>query len=298
MNLVYINGNFVKKEETSVSLFDRGFLYGDGIFEGIRIYNGNIFKCKEHTDRLFKSAKALNINIDFTRQEMMSILVECVQKNQMKDGYIRLVVSRGNGDLSLDPRNVHTKPNIFIVVQELDMFSEERYESGIHAVTVPTKRNIPDALNPKVKSLNYLNNILAKMDSNLAGADDAIMVNAEGYVTEGSVNNIFIVRDKTLITPPAYIGALEGITRQTIIDIAKKTGYNVKEEVFTRYDVQVADEVFLTGTAVEMITVTRVDGRQIGNGVPGPVFKHLASEFKKVVELDGIKVFNDSTLSN
>lgn len=290
-NMIYINGNFEKREEAKVSLFDKGFLYGDGVFEGIRIYNGNIFKCKEHIDRLYNSAKALNINIGMSKQQMTDALVESVRKNNMKNGYIRLIVTRGDGDVGIDPNNVHSRPNVMIIVQNLIMFPPEHYETGINTITVATKRNIPDSLDPKIKSLNYLTNILAKMGSNVGEAHEALMLNSQGYVTEGTTDNIFIVKDEVIYTPPTYIGALEGITRQTIIDIAGKLNYTLKEEPFTSYDIYVADEVFLTGTAVEVIPVILVDGRQIGNGVPGEVYYHLTSEFRNLVDVEGVQVF-------
>lgn len=286
---IYLNGDFVTKENAKVSVYDHGFLYGDGIFEGIRIYNGNIFKCREHLDRLYDSAKSIDLKIPMRKEEMEKALVETVRKNELNNGYIRLVVSRGMGDLGLDPRRCPV-PNIIIIVEQLAIYSEEDYANGVKIVSVSTRRNIPDALNPKIKSLNYLNNILVKIQANLAGVGEALMLNAEGFVAEGSGDNIFIVKNGQITTPPSYIGALEGITRATIIDICRQVGYPLKEEPFTLHDVYVADEVFLTGTAAEVIAAREVDGRTIGEGKAGPITTHLLKEFRAIVEVDGVKI--------
>lgn len=287
---IYLNGQFVTKEEATVSVYDHGFLYGDGIFEGIRIYNGNIFKCKEHLDRLYDSAKSIMLEIPLSYEEMEAALVETIRKNDMRDGYIRLVVSRGAGNLGLDPRRC-PKATVLIIVEQLAIYSEEAYKNGLRTVSVSQRRNIPDALNPKIKSLNYLNNILVKIQANLADVGEAIMLNAQGYVAEGSSDNIFIVKKGVVYTPPCYIGALEGITRLAIMELCAKLGYTLKEEPFTLHDVYVADEVFFTGTAAEVIAVREVDGRIIGQGQAGPVTLHLLEEFRKIVDQDGVKVF-------
>ncbi len=287
---IYLAGEFVTKENAKVSVYDHGFLYGDGIFEGIRIYNGNIFKCKEHLDRLYDSAKSIDLTIPLSYEEMEQALIETIRKNELRDGYIRLVVSRGFGDLGLDPRRCK-RASVIIIVEQLAIYSEEDYRNGLKVVSVSTRRNIPDALNPKIKSLNYLNNILVKIQANLAGVGEAIMLNAQGYVAEGSGDNIFIVKNGSIVTPPTYIGALDGITRRAIIDISKKLGYEVREEPFTLHDVYVADEVFLTGTAAEVIAVREADGRVIGEGKAGPITLHLLEEFRKIVEIDGVKVY-------
>ncbi|GIO39890.1 branched chain amino acid aminotransferase [Paenibacillus antibioticophila] len=287
---IYLDGQFVTKENAKVSVFDHGFLYGDGIFEGIRIYNGNIFKCKEHLDRLYDSAKSIMLNIPLTYEEMQDALVETLRRNELRDGYIRLVVSRGAGNLGLDP-NRCPKASVVIIVEQLAIYSEEAYRTGLKTVSVSTRRNIPDALNPKIKSLNYLNNILVKIQSNLAGAGEAIMMNAQGYVTEGSGDNIFIIKNGVITTPPCYLGALDGITRQAIIEICHKQGYTLKEEPFTMHDVYVADEVFLTGTAAEVIAVREVDGRVIGEGHAGPITLKLLEQFRSIVDQDGLKVW-------
>jgi branched-chain amino acid aminotransferase len=286
---IYLNGEFVSKENATISVYDHGFLYGDGIFEGIRIYNGNIFKCREHLDRLYDSAKSIMLDIPLTYEEMELALIESVRKNELRDGYIRLVVSRGAGNLGLDPRRC-PKANVVIIVEQLALYQEEDYLNGLKIVSVSTRRNIPDALNPKIKSLNYLNNIMVKIQANLAGVGEALMLNSQGFVAEGSGDNIFIVKKGVVITPPSYIGALEGITRAAIMDICLKVGYVLKEEPFTLHDVYVADEVFLTGTAAEVIAVREVDARTIGTGKAGPITTHLLQEFRSIVEKDGVKI--------
>ena len=289
---IYLNGEFVSKENAKVSVYDHGFLYGDGIFEGIRIYNGNIFKCKEHLNRLYDSAKSIMLDIPLSYDEMQQALVETIRRNGLRDGYIRLVVSRGPGDLGLDPRR-SPKANVIIIVEKLSIYPEEAYLNGLKTISVSTRRNIPDALNAKIKSLNYLNNVLTKIQANLAGVGEAIMLNPQGYVVEGSSDNIFIVKRGIVYTPPCYLGALEGITRQAIIEICNRVGYPVKEEPFTLHDVYVADEVFFTGTAAEVIAVREVDGRIIGEGKAGPVTTHLLKEFRSIVEKDGVKVYEN-----
>ncbi|UUZ84424.1 branched-chain-amino-acid transaminase [Paenibacillus sp. P26] len=288
--IIYLNGEYVTKENALISVYDHGFLYGDGIFEGIRIYNGNIFKSKEHLDRLYDSAKSIALDIPLTKQEMQEALNETIRRNGLRDGYIRLVVSRGPGDLGLDPRR-SPKANVIIIVEQLSIYPEEAYIHGLKTVSVSTRRNVPDALNPKIKSLNYLNNILVKVQANLAGVGEAIMLNSQGYVAEGSSDNIFIVKRGIVFTPPCYVGALEGITRAAIIELCEKLGYKLKEEPFTLHDVYVADEVFFTGTAAEVIAVREVDSRIIGEGKAGPITTHLLQEFRKLVEIDGVKVY-------
>lgn len=289
---IYLDGQHVTKENAKVSVYDHGFLYGDGIFEGIRIYNGNIFKCKEHLDRLYDSAKSIQLNIPLSPDEMLEAMAETIRLNEMRNGYIRLVVSRGAGNLGLDPLRC-PKASIIIIVEQLAIYPEEAYLTGLKTISVSQRRNIPDALNPKIKSLNYLNNILVKIQSNYAGVGEAIMLNSQGYVTEGSADNIFIVKNGVLYTPPCYLGALEGITRNAIIDLCAELGYALKEQPFTLHDVYVADEVFFTGTAAEVIAAYEVDGRTIGSGVAGPVTLELLTEFRKIVDQDGYKVWQD-----
>ncbi|TKH46575.1 branched-chain-amino-acid transaminase [Paenibacillus terrae] len=289
---IYLDGQHVTKENAKVSVYDHGFLYGDGIFEGIRIYNGNIFKCKEHLDRLYDSAKSIQLKIPLSPDEMLEAMAETIRLNEMRNGYIRLVVSRGAGNLGLDPLRC-PKASVIIIVEQLAIYPEEAYLTGLKTISVSQRRNIPDALNPKIKSLNYLNNILVKIQSNYAGVGEAIMLNSQGYVTEGSADNIFIVKNGVLYTPPCYLGALEGITRNAIIDLCAELGYALKEQPFTLHDVYVADEVFFTGTAAEVIAAYEVDGRTIGSGVAGPVTLELLAEFRKIVDQDGYKVWQD-----
>jgi branched-chain amino acid aminotransferase len=287
---VFLNGEYKRKAEATISVFDHGFLYGDGVFEGIRVYSGNVFRLHEHMVRLYESAKSILLDIPYTLDELEAYVVETVRKNQLLDAYIRLIVSRGDGPLGLDPAECEIA-NVIVIVDKIQIYSQELYDKGLTAVTVPTRRNIPDALNPRVKSLNYLNNILAKAEAKQAGAGEAIILSSDGYVTEGSSDNIFIVKDDVIYTPPCYLGALKGITRQSILDIAGELGLQVKEEPFTRHDIFNADEVFLTGTAAEVISVVQVDGRPIGEGVPGPVSKDLVTQFRKLVTIDGISAF-------
>jgi len=288
--VIYLNGEFVTKEQAKVSVYDHGFLYGDGIFEGIRIYDGNIFRFKEHLDRLYDSAKSIALNIPLTKDEMQVAVIETVRRNGLRDGYIRLVVSRGDGDLGLDPTR-SPKPNVIIIVEKLSIYPEEAYRNGLRTISVSTRRNVPDALNPKIKSLNYLNNVLVKIQSNLAGVGEAIMLNAQGYVAEGSADNIFIVKNGVVYTPPTYVGALEGITRGAVMEICAKLGLPLKEVPFTLHDVYVADEVFFTGTAAEIIAAREVDGRIIGEGKAGPITLKLLEEFRKIVTVDGVRAF-------
>lgn len=292
---IFMNGEYKRKEEAFISVFDHGFLYGDGVFEGIRAYDGKVFKLKEHIDRLYDSAKSILLTIPYSHEEMIRLVCDTVRMNQLRDAYIRLVVSRGVGDLGLDPKKC-SDPSVIIIADQVRLFSKEFYEQGISIITVPTRRNIPDALDPKIKSLNYLNNILVKIEANLAGVSEALMLNSEGYVAEGSGDNIFIVKNDVLYTPPSYIGALEGITRATIMELATQKGYVVKEEPFTRHDVYVADEVFLTGTAAEVIGVVEVDGRTIGEGVPGKITKELKKEFEQYARKEGVPVYEDEKL--
>ncbi|WP_096437876.1 branched-chain-amino-acid transaminase [Alteribacter populi] len=291
---IFLSGQFVKKEEAVVSVYDHGFLYGDGVFEGIRVYNGNIFKLDEHLNRLYDSAQSIMMTVPYTKEEMSAIIVESVQKNRLDSAYIRVVVSRGPGNLGLDP-TFCSEPRVVVIVEELNMFPKELYERGLRVGSVASRRNRPDVLSPQVKSLNYLNNILVKLEANQAGVDEALMLNDQGYVTEGSADNIFIVKNDTIYTPPIYLGALEGITRNAIIDLANQHGYKLKETPFTRHDVYVADEVFLTGTAIEVIAVVDVDGRKISDGKPGKVTQHLLSVFRNLVTTDGVSCYPEVT---
>ncbi len=287
---IYLNGQFVRKEEAVISVYDHGFLYGDGVFEGIRMYDGNVFRLQEHVDRLYNSAKSIMLNIPLTKDEMTEVIAETLRKNQFVDAYIRVVVSRGVGNLGLDPSTC-ARPQVIIIAEQLSLFPKSLYEKGIDIITVATRRNRSDVLSPKVKSLNYLNNILVRIEANIAGASEALMLNDQGYVAEASGENIFIVKGNTLLTPPGYVGALEGVTRNAIIEIGQQLGFDVREEIFTRHDVYVADEVFLTGSAAEVIPVVKVDGREISGGKPGFITGQLLEAFRKKVVEDGYKVY-------
>lgn len=287
---IYLNGEFVPKNEAKVSVFDHGFLYGDGIFEGIRCYQGNVFRLDDHLQRLYESALSIMLEIPLSYEEMKEAVLETVRKNQLQDAYIRLVVSRGEGDLGLDPRSC-SRAQVIIIAGQIKLYPQELYDNGMEMVTIPTRRNVPDALNPKIKSLNYLNNILAKIEATRAGVMEALMLNTEGYVCECTGDNIFIVKNDRVVTPPTYLGALDGITRRVIMDICRELKIECVEEPFTRHDVFVADECFLTGTAAEVIPVTKLDGRKIGTGMPGPVTKRLIAEFRKRVAVEGTPVY-------
>lgn len=282
MSKIYMNGKLVEKADAVISVYDHGFLYGDGIFEGIRIYNSVVFKLHEHVVRLYESAKSIDLTIPLSIDEMCKAVKDTVQANAKKDGYIRLIVSRGVGNLGLDPRKT-TNPQIIIIVDDISIYPEEMYEKGMEIITAATIRNIPNALNPRIKSLNYLNNILAKLEANRAGVPEAIMLNHLGEVAECTADNIFLVKNGVLKTPAPQCGILEGITRNTVMDLAKVEKIIVQEVVISRHDVFTADECFLTGTAAEVISVVKCDGRKIGDGVPGEVTKLLRMRFRKFV---------------
>jgi len=290
---VYLNGQLVDKEKAVVSVFDHGLLYGDGVFEGIRAYHGRVFKLVEHLDRLFNSARALLLALPLSKKQFEEAVLETLRANRLKDAYIRLVVSRGAGDLGLDPRKCGA-PTIFIITDKITLYPQEFYEKGLTVITSSVRRNISDALNPSIKSLNYLNNVLAKAEASRQDAPEAILLNREGYVAECTGDNLFVVKENVLITPPTWAGALEGITRNIVMDIARnKLKLLVKEEIFTPYDVYVGDEVFLTGTAAEVVPVTQVDGRIIGQGKPGKTTIKLMKEFKELTKLTGVPIYGD-----
>lgn len=289
--LIYLNGSFVPERDAKVSVFDHGFLYGDGIFEGIRAYHGRVFKLDEHLKRLYESAKSIQLTIGITKEEMQEVVLESLRRNGLNDAYIRLVVSRGKGDLGLDP-NKCSGASIICIAAQIKLFEQSMYEQGLEVKTVAIRRNNPDSLNPRIKSLNYLNNILAKIESIQAGVIEAIMLTQEGYVAEGTADNIFIYRNGVLMTPPLSAGILEGVTRNSVIELASKLGIDVREELFTRHDLYTADECFLTGTAAELIPVIKVDGREIGEGVPGPVFKQLLEAFRDLTYVNGPEIYN------
>ena len=280
---VYINGKLYPKEDAKISVFDHGLLYGDGVFEGIRCYNGRMFKFSEHIDRLYNSARAIALEIPMTKEEIKNAVKDTLKANNMKDSYIRLVVTRGIGKLGLDPFNC-SKPQIIIITDLIELYPRELYEKGLDAIIVPTIRNHYEALNPKIKSLNYLNNILAKIECINAGAAEGVMLNKDGYVAECTGDNIFIVEGNEILTPPTYAGILVGITRNVVIDLAIKAGMKVKEEQLTRYDLYVADECFLTGTAAGIIPVVRIDGRKISSGKSGKITRSLLEKYNKLTK--------------
>ena len=275
---VYISGKFFDKEDAKVSVFDHGFLFGDGIFEGMRSYNGNVFRLREHMIRLWNSAKALMIEIPITIEAMEAAVNETLRVNGITDGYIRLIVTRGIGTLGLDA-HLCKNPEIVIIADHLALYPKEFYEKGLDIVTASTVRINPSMISPQIKSLNYLNNILAKIEGHQAGCIEVLMLNTKGEVAECSGDNIFIVSGGTLHTPPTDAGILKGITRETVLEIAREMGIPVKESPMTQYDVYVADECFLTGSAAELIPVVKVDGRPIGDGKPGAMTMKLLDRF-------------------
>jgi branched-chain amino acid aminotransferase len=278
---VYINGNLLHKEDAKISVYDHGLLYGDGVFEGMRSYAGKVFRMKQHMDRLWNSAKAIWLEIPMTKEAMGAAVNETLAANGIKDGYIRLVVTRGSGTLGLDP-NRCSNPQVIIITDKIALYPEDFYQNGLEIVTASTVRNHPAALNPRIKSLNYLNNILAKIEGLKAGCIEALMLNHKGEIAECTGDNIFLVRDGVLQTPPLDAGILEGITRDAIIEVAKAAGIEVREMAMTKHDVYIADECFLTGSAAEAIPVVRIDSRTIGDGKPGPITRDLIERFRKL----------------
>ena len=283
---IYLDGKYFDERTAKVSVFDHGLLYGDGIFEGIRIYNGRVFKLKEHIDRLFYSAKAILLEIPMSHAELMKATVETCRKNKLRAGYIRLLVTRGVGNLGLNPRSCKS-PSIIIIADKIQVYPPELYVRGMDIVTVPTVRNLHSAVNPAVKSLNYLNNIMAKIEANNAGVEEAVMLNAEGFVSECTADNLFIIKHGELFTPPLSAGALYGITRQTVIELAQAAGMKVSEPNLTRYDLFIADECFLTGTGAEIVPVVKIDGRVIGSGKPGALTRKLVADYRALTKVSG-----------
>lgn len=286
---MYLNGEFVEKEDARVSVFDHGFLYGDGIFEGIRLYAGNVFKLEEHLVRLEQSAKALLLEMPETRERLAELVCEACRINGLSDGYIRLIVTRGVGSLGLSPRGCGPA-GLIIIADTIELFPAKYYEEGLKIVTVPTRRLGPAALPPMVKSLNYLNNILAKIEAHSVGFPEALMLNENGYVAECSGDNVFIIQGNTLVTPHTAAGSLRGITRDAVLGLAAELGMLVEKKNLTRYDIWVADECFVSGTAAEIVPVVEVDHRAIGTGVPGEKTLKLLSKFKEHVTTDGTRI--------
>ncbi len=289
---IYVDGKYCDEKNAKISVFDHGLLYGDGIFEGIRAYNGRVFQLKEHIDRLFYSAKAILLDIPMSHGEVMKAVVETCRENGIRDGYIRLLVTRGIGTLGLNP-NRCKDPSIIIIADTIQLYAPELYEKGMEIITVPTTRNLHSALNPAIKSLNYLNNILAKMEANIAGCEEAVMLNAEGFVSECTGDNIFIVKAGRVFTPPLSAGALHGITRGVVMDLAREDGVTVAEPNLTRYDLFNADECFLTGTGAELIPIVKIDGRVIGTGRPGPLTGKLVNKYRALTKISGEPIYNE-----
>ncbi|MBI3313516.1 MAG: branched-chain-amino-acid transaminase [Candidatus Omnitrophica bacterium] len=294
---IYIDGKWYPKSEAKISVFDHGLLYGDGVFEGIRSYNGLVFKLAEHLDRLWESAHTLMLEIPITKKEMEKAVIQTLQKNGLRDAYIRVVVTRGVGDLGLDPAKCK-RATVFIITDKIVLYSESLYKKGLDLITVPTVRNLPEAVNPSIKSLNYLNNILAKIEGKNSGCMEALMLNHQGYVAECTGDNVFMVKNvkgkggrisPILLTPPVYLGALKGITRQAIIEVAADKKIAFEERILTRHDLFNAEEVFLTGTAAEVIPVVKIDGRVIGAGKPGKITAGLRQAFHELTKKDGVR---------
>ncbi len=283
---IYLNGKLVNKEDAKVSVFDHGFLYGDGAFEGIRSYGGRVFRLNEHIDRLYETIHTLMIDPRMTKKQMIEAVVTTLQANKIKDGYIRLIISRGDGDLGLDPRKCYGKPNVIIIADKISLYPAELYKKGMEIITVATTKNNPNALNPQLKSLNYLNNILAKIEANLSGYNEAIMLQANGYIGECTGDNVFMYKDGVLATP--HLGRLKGITADAILGLAAKLKIKIFEGDITRHELYNAQECFLTGTAAELIPIVKVDGRVIGEGKPGAVTTKLLKAFHALTKTDGV----------
>ena len=286
---IYLDGKYVSEDEAKISVFDHGLLYGDGVFEGIRLYGGRIFRLDQHLDRLFASAKAIMLQVPLTREQLVEACCETCRQNKLKDGYIRLVVTRGVGYLGLNPFRCKN-PTVFIIADTIELYPEEVYRKGLKLITASTQRTSPAAVSPSIKSLNYLNNILAKIEAVNAGTVEAIMLNNAGHVAECTGDNIFIVRHGRLETPPVSAGALVGITRQVVIELAAKRKIEFAEPNLTRYDLTTADEVFLTGTAAEIVPVVSIDARIIGSGKPGSLTLKLTEDFRKLTRSEGTPI--------
>ena len=288
---IYIDGEFYSEANAKVSVFDHGLLYGDGIFEGIRFYNGRVFRLEEHLDRLWDSARSICLKIPMSKREMTTALLETIRQNDLREGYIRLLVTRGVGNLGLNPAQCK-KPSVIIITAQIALYPESVYRNGLTVVTCATRRTNPASLNPAVKSLNYLNNVMARIEANLANADEALMLNDAGNVAECTADNVFIIKRGQIFTPPINAGALRGITRSVVFEIAAELGIKISETEITRHDVFIADECFLTGTAAEVIPVIKVDGREIGNGKPGPIGARMIARFREITRQTGTPIYS------
>jgi branched-chain amino acid aminotransferase len=287
---IYIDGDFLPESEAKISVFDHGLLYGDGVFEGIRFYNGRVFRLDDHFDRLWDSARAICLTIPLSREEMTAALLETVRQNELRDGYIRLIVTRGVGNLGLNPENCK-RPGVIIIAASIALYPEELYHRGLDVITCGTRRISPGALSSQVKSLNYLNNILAKIESLQAGAGEGLMLNEQGFVAECTGDNLFVLKRGILSTPPISAGGLRGITRGVVFEIAAEFGIPVHEPDMTRYDIYTADECFLTGTAAEIIPVISLDKRLIGSGAPGPQTARFIGRFRELTQSSGTPIY-------
>jgi branched-chain amino acid aminotransferase len=288
---IYIDGQFYDKENAKISVFDHGLLYGDGVFEGIRFYNGRVFRLEEHIDRLFDSARAIALNIGMDKSAVIEATLETIRQNKLQDGYIRLVVTRGVGDLGLNPM-LCPKASIFVIASKITLYSADKYDNGLDVVTCATRRIPHGALSPMVKSLNYLNNVMAKIEAQNAGAGEGLMLNEQGFVSECTGDNIFIIKNGVITTPPISSGALAGVTRSVVFDLAAEFGIPIHEPMMTRYDIFTADECFLTGTAAEIIPAVKLDTRPIGDGKPGPITRRLITRFRELTASTGTPIYS------
>jgi len=287
---IYIDGEFYDQADAKISVFDHGLLYGDGVFGGIRFYNGRVFRMEAHQDRLWESARSICLEIPISRAEMDEALLETIRQNDLRDGYIRQIVTRGVGNLGLNPVQCK-RPSVIIIASTIALYSEETYRRGLTVVTVPTRRMGPATLNPAIKSLNYLNNVLARIEANLADADEALMLNDAGNVAECTADNVFIVKRGQIMTPPITAGALRGITRSVVFDVASELNIKISEPELTRHDLYTADEAFLTGTAAEVVPMVKVDGRIIGDGKPGAITQRVIARFRELTRATGTPIF-------
>jgi branched-chain amino acid aminotransferase len=286
---VYVNGDFVPAAEARISVFDHGFLYGDGVFEGIRVYGGTVFRLQQHLERLYHSALCLMLDIPMAPEAMQDAIVETVRRRGLPNQYVRVVVSRGTGDLGLDPR-LCPQPSVIIIADTIALYPQRYYTEGLELVTVATRRMSSEALDPRIKSPNYLNNIMAKIEAQQAGAIEGVMLNAQGYVAECTADNLFALRRGCLHTPAVAAGALQGVTRDSVLEMARELGLETAESFLTRYDLYTADECLMTGTGAEIVPVVRIDGRRIGTGVPGPVTARIREAFAALCHRDGVRV--------
>jgi branched-chain amino acid aminotransferase len=285
---IYINGKLYKKEDAKISVFDHGLLYGDGVFEGIRVYNRLIFRLDEHMDRLYESAHSILLKVPLSKEDFVQAIIKTLKENNLDNAYLRVIVTRGEGDLGLDPRRC-IGGSIIIIADKIALYPKELYKNGMEIITVATTRNAHEALNPQIKSLNYLNNILAKIEAINSGYEEALMLNDQGYVAECTGDNVFIIKKGEFYTPPECMGALSGVTRDTVLEIVRSSKIPTHEHVFTRHELYVSDECFLTGTAAEIIPIVKVDGRIIGSGKPGKLTLNLMEKFRELTRKSGVK---------